>query len=239
MYDVLTARVAARYLRAIEFPSEEARKEYLHEHPGADPAKHTVKERGDSAAPAPGASEKAKAWLGRATGAVRSFFADPKARQEGLAKASKRLKDAAASAGRSAVDSVKKELAEAKDAFAGLKSVMTGGSMTDTQKTALKKVALKTATSLASTALIAAFPAAVVHSVVGKNVAKHVAQTVLRKVLGHATGVKLAAADAGTFDAEQWLGSALAVAVSDVLSKLSDEDVRTILESSASDDSSV
>jgi hypothetical protein len=38
----LSERVAARYLLAKEFSSPEALKEYLHEHPKADPKKHTV-----------------------------------------------------------------------------------------------------------------------------------------------------------------------------------------------------
>ncbi len=235
-YDVLTVRVAARYLRAIEFPSEDARKQYLQEHPGADPAKHTVKEQGEGAGGEAGgkASEKAKSWLARATGDVKAFFSDPKARQESLSKASSKLKEAPAAAGRAAIAAVKKELGEAKEAFAGLKTVMGGGSMSDTQKTALKKVALKAATTLAATALVAAFPAAIAHSAVGNSVAKHVAKTVLQKVLGSATGVKLAA-DVGSVDAEQWLGSTLAMAVADVLGKLSEDDIQEILESAAAE----
>lgn len=42
---LLTRRVASNFLnrKAIEFPTEEARKKYLHEHPDADPQNHTVK----------------------------------------------------------------------------------------------------------------------------------------------------------------------------------------------------
>ena len=39
----LVYRVAARYMRAMEFPTPEALKKYLKEHPHADPARHTVK----------------------------------------------------------------------------------------------------------------------------------------------------------------------------------------------------
>jgi len=38
---LMAQRVASRF--ATEFPSEEALKDYLHEHPGADKSKHTVK----------------------------------------------------------------------------------------------------------------------------------------------------------------------------------------------------
>jgi hypothetical protein len=47
--EMLVRRVAFRYLAskeapvAMEFPSDEAFKKYLHEHPGADPKNHTVK----------------------------------------------------------------------------------------------------------------------------------------------------------------------------------------------------
>jgi hypothetical protein len=40
-------RVAARYQRAFEFPSPEALKHYLHDHPQADKSKHTVKKPGE------------------------------------------------------------------------------------------------------------------------------------------------------------------------------------------------
>jgi hypothetical protein len=43
----LVTRVAARFMRATEFPSQEALKEYLHEHPGADPSNHSVKKPGE------------------------------------------------------------------------------------------------------------------------------------------------------------------------------------------------
>jgi hypothetical protein len=39
-------RLSARYRIALEFPSEDARKKYLHDHPKADPSNHTVKENG-------------------------------------------------------------------------------------------------------------------------------------------------------------------------------------------------
>jgi hypothetical protein len=234
-YDVLTVRVAARYLRAIEFPSEQARKQYLQEHPGADPSKHTVQEHEDGGGGGKAPSQKAQSWLAGAAGEVKSFFSDPKARQEGLAKASSKLKEAPAKAGRAAVESVKKQLGEAKEAFAGIKSVMGGGSMSDSQKEAVKKVAVKVAVTVATAALVSAFPAVIAHSTVGSSVAKHVAKTVLKKVLGHASGVKLAA----DLEPEEWLGATLAVAVADVLSKLSEDDIREIMESAASEGESV
>ncbi len=43
---LLTHRVTSRFVEAKEFPSEEARKKYMQDHPQADPKKHTVKEPG-------------------------------------------------------------------------------------------------------------------------------------------------------------------------------------------------
>lgn len=45
-----STRLAVRYKLAYEFPSEDARKKYLHDHPKADPGNHTVKEKGDEPA---------------------------------------------------------------------------------------------------------------------------------------------------------------------------------------------
>jgi len=43
-------RVVAKYLQAVEFPTEEAKQEYLKSHPEADPSKHTVKSEEEQAA---------------------------------------------------------------------------------------------------------------------------------------------------------------------------------------------
>jgi hypothetical protein len=40
---LIIKRVANRFKYAMEFPTPEARKQYLHDHPNADPGKHTVK----------------------------------------------------------------------------------------------------------------------------------------------------------------------------------------------------
>jgi len=49
-------RVASRYSERVarEFPSEEALREYLHEHPGADPANHSVKKAPEKSLPEEG-----------------------------------------------------------------------------------------------------------------------------------------------------------------------------------------
>lgn len=44
-------RIVAKYLQAMEFPTEEAKQEYLKSHPDADPSKHTVKSEEEQAAP--------------------------------------------------------------------------------------------------------------------------------------------------------------------------------------------
>ena len=52
---VLARRVVAQYVESKEFPSEEALEWYLHNHPKADPHKHTVKKPGK-----PSKAEKVK-----------------------------------------------------------------------------------------------------------------------------------------------------------------------------------
>jgi hypothetical protein len=42
---LLADKVASRFMLAIEFPTEEARRKYLHDHPNADPHKHTIKKQ--------------------------------------------------------------------------------------------------------------------------------------------------------------------------------------------------
>ena len=52
MASKLALRVAARFIQGMEFPTEKALKDYLHEHPGADKSKHTVdKKPGKSKGP--------------------------------------------------------------------------------------------------------------------------------------------------------------------------------------------
>ena len=52
--------VAKRFLQAMEFTTPEAMKEYLHEHPGADPKNHWVAEKEEEKAPSSGAVPKSK-----------------------------------------------------------------------------------------------------------------------------------------------------------------------------------
>src|SRR5690349_24100925 len=94
------SRILVRYRVAMEHPSEEARKEYLKEHPKADPSNHTVapgKEKAlakddeeaesdekEPEAKTPGKgksffkslSETAKAFLSHSSTAVQKFVAD-------------------------------------------------------------------------------------------------------------------------------------------------------------------
>lgn len=54
MASLVSRRVVARYLQATEFPTEEALKKYLQEHPDADRSKHTVsKGKGEAQKDAP------------------------------------------------------------------------------------------------------------------------------------------------------------------------------------------
>jgi hypothetical protein len=135
------------------------------------------------------------------------------------------------------MESVKRELGEAKTAFDGLKAVMSGGTLDDKQMAALKKVAIKATSTLVSSALVAAFPAVLASGPVGKQIAKHITKTVMTRALGGMTGVKLAGILQGA--PEAWLGEALARQVAQALSNLSEGDLREILEASADGDDSV
>ena len=171
-------------------------------------------------------SDKANTWLLQAGKDVESFFTDPKARKKGLAKAVESLKEDPSKAGREAVEGVKEHFGA--EAFDGVKAAVGGGSLTDSQKTALKDVAYRTAAFLTIGALVKAFPSSVAYSVVGKNIARKVAKKVLTEVLGPKN-----TKTAGDPETEELLGTTLAVAVSDTLEKLSDEDIQDILEASA------
>lgn len=46
-HEILVRRVASRFMEAMEHDSPEALKKYLHDHPGADKSKHTVKKKDD------------------------------------------------------------------------------------------------------------------------------------------------------------------------------------------------
>lgn len=229
MGDVLTLRVVARYQRAKEFSSPEALKDYLKEHPQADKSKHTVKKPGEDKPAANAPSEKAEGWLSKAKGTVKSFFTDDSARRKMLTKASEAINEAPEKLGRKAVDAVKGQVKEAKTAFDGVKTALTGGKVTDEQKAAMKTVGLKIATAVAASALAAAIPG-VGH--VGGFVAKKVAGKALGTVLGRLTGLKLAAEAA---DPEAWLATNIAKAVAKAVEDLSADEVREILEEAAAE----
>jgi hypothetical protein len=59
---VVVLKVAARYCQAMEFPTEEAKKKYLKEHPDADPSRHSVKKtvKPDTASAASKAESRGK-----------------------------------------------------------------------------------------------------------------------------------------------------------------------------------
>ena len=154
-------RVLARYLYGTEFPSEEALKEYLHEHPGADPKNHSVvkpsgkdnnkklslKERLHSL------SGKAKTFFESAPKTVQSFVHDPEARKEVTAKAAKALKDASGKVVKGALHHIKHEAEEWKVASQGVHAVLTGKDLSKEQKHAMRNVAIEIALTVTVTAL--------------------------------------------------------------------------------------
>lgn len=62
----LSNRVVARFVLATEHPSEEARKDYLKDHPGADPKNHTVKKDDGGSKKAPDSSGDLKSKADKA-----------------------------------------------------------------------------------------------------------------------------------------------------------------------------
>ena len=63
--------------------------------------------------------------------------------RDALSKVVEHLKAAPAKLGHKAVEAVKKQVREAKDAFGGVRAILSGGKATDEQKSAMKKVAIK------------------------------------------------------------------------------------------------
>lgn len=257
MSDALVLRVAARYAR--EFNTPEALKDYLHDHPQADKSKHTVKEHGedegheDEHKEEPkkswkerlkGLSDKASNLIKNAPKAVKQFIEDESFRRKTLQDAHKALTEAPEKMAKNAINTVKHEVKEFKDAGTGVAALMQGKKMTSHQKKALKTVATHMAISVAAAALTASGPLAAA-GMVGKGLVKHVAMKAVGNMLGHVHvleelghighGVKhimekLAAEKGKEPDPEDVLANFVLAAVAKEMEGLSDADIKKALE---------
>jgi len=185
----LTLRVAARYQRAFEFPSPEALKKYLHDHPDADKSKHTVKKPGDHDEKKPegdkgeakkddhghggekpkkswkdmfkSLSAKAKNFVEKAPGEIKKFVMDEDHRYEVLFKANKAISEAPAKFVHNAIKETKHEVEEIKHAGKSLVKVMKGGKLDADEKKNLRKIATHVAIAATAGALGAGIGASV------------------------------------------------------------------------------
>lgn len=192
-------RVVARYKGAMEHPSEEARKEYLKEHPQADPSNHTVtkhegeggaaeeepegKEKKPKEKPSTGnrakaffkgLSDKAKAFVTSSSAGVQKFVSDSEHRKQTMVNAAKAVKDSPKVYAKRIVETARHEVHEFKEAGEGIGVVIKGGKMSPKQKKAVTTVAIHmgiavTAAALTSTGVLAGAAA------LGKGMAQKIA----------------------------------------------------------------
>jgi hypothetical protein len=165
-------RVIRRYIErtGMEHPSPEARKEYLHEHPNADPGNHTVVEKGDKGGEKKdeggkkslkdrlkSLSGKARTFLDKADESVRQFIEDPAYRRKAMTSASEAIAKSPEKVVKGAVKAIKHEAKEWKTAASGIKAALTGGEVTPEHKKAIKHVAIDIAITVSVVALTGGF----------------------------------------------------------------------------------
>lgn len=167
-------RVARRY--ATEFPSESARKQYLKEHPKADPHKHTVapesrekptseegdkpeegkkqeKPKGKPKTFLKGLAEKTKSYLSEASEAVQKFVSDGEHRSKLLSEAGKSVLKSPKTYAKRLVETAKHEVHEFKEAGEALAHLAKGKKLDPAQKKVLKTVAIHMGIAVAAAAL--------------------------------------------------------------------------------------
>lgn len=197
--------IVGRYKGAFEHPSEEARKQYLHEHPKADPKNHTVKqhedhgggddephedkgEHGEAKKPSggffKGLSSKAKSFLSHSSAAVQKFVSDGDHRQKVLASAAQSIKDSPKVYAKRILETAKEEVHEFKEAGEALAHIMKGKELDHHQKKALRTVAIHMSVAVAAAALSSTGVLAAA-AVLGKGLAQKVAMKAALKSLEH------------------------------------------------------
>ena len=132
------AVLAALYKKGTEFPTEDALKEYLKEHPNADPKNHSV-EKKDSA-PSPeetkketssflskikGVASSVKKALTEAPAQVQKIFTDPGTRKEMASAVAEHVKKSPEKVAEAIYDSAKKELKEVAHAAHAFKKLLS------------------------------------------------------------------------------------------------------------------
>lgn len=250
-------RVAARY--AMEHSSPEALKEYLQEHPKADPAKHLVREKGKEEGhggdlghddkPKKSLKERMQALketVKSLPGAAKKFVEDHSHRKEVMGKAGTSIKKSPGTYLKKLKETWDHEKHEFAETGKGIAAVMKGGKPTPGQKKAMKTVATHLAITTAAAALTSASPA-LAGLAIGKAMAKHIALKAAAKVLGdmhvleemghighgiHHVLDKLAA-DEGSdekLSPEDAFSALIMKKVMEQMDQLSDEDIADILE---------
>lgn len=253
-------RVAARY--AMEHSSPEALKEYLTEHPKADPSKHLVREHKDEGhggghghddKPKKSLKERMQALketVKSLPGAAKKFVEDHTHRKEVMGKAETSIKKSPGTYLKKLKETWDHEKHEFAETGKGIAAVMKGGKPTPGQKKAMKTVATHLAITTAAAALTSASPA-LAGLAIGKAMAKHIALKAAAKVLGdlhvleemghighgiHHVLDKLAADEGGDekLSPEDAFSALIMKKVMEQMDQLSDEDIADILEETTS-----
>jgi hypothetical protein len=177
----LSTRLVDRYKSAYEFPSEGARKKYLHDHPKADPKNHTVQKGDAKAKPEEdgkekpehkddphgekpkgkgekgnffkGLSEKAKAFVTKSSAAVQKLVSDEDHRAKVMTEAGKTILASPKTYAKRLVQTAKEEVHEFKEAGGALKHLAQGKKLDHHQKKALKTVAIHMGIAVTAAAL--------------------------------------------------------------------------------------
>jgi hypothetical protein len=138
-----------------------------------------------------------------------------------LSRAGAAIRSGGSALASKAMSVAKAQITEAKTAFAGVKAALSGKPVSEEQKSAIKKVAIKVATSLAASAIAHALPIGLLaHGALGEKVLEKVTHHVTHHVLEHLAkhGLHL---DAVGADPEQWLTEHIATAVAEALDAMS------------------
>lgn len=151
-------RIVARYQRAFEFPTPRALHDYLHEHPQADKALHSVQEHVKEKVKSWGERLKslgaaAKKFIDNAPERVKKFVEDDAHRRHVLHAMHETLENLPENLYANAKKAVKHEAREFATATQGIKAVLRGEKMSDEQKKAVKAVAFDVALTVATAAV--------------------------------------------------------------------------------------
>lgn len=195
-------RVVARFQRrTFEFPTPEALRKYLHEHPQADKSKHHVekhdkdeKPEGGDKKPEPKKSwgerlkalgEKAKKFVENAPKAVKQFIEDENFRRGAMVKAAEALQDAPGKIVKSVVHAAKEEIKEYGEAAKGVGAILKGGKPSKEEHEAMRKVAIHMAIGVAAAALSSGGAPVMGAAALGKALIRKVALKAVAHSLEH------------------------------------------------------